>query len=227
MDDDSKPEPEALARLLDASVAARQTGGDARRVGFLASRVLWKDGTPHAMNAPGRMARGDPPIAPPGLEAVDYASFVSLLVSTQAVRVCGLPIAEFFLGSDDVEYSWRLRRAGYAGYHVEASRVWHLTAANVGMAAWDPNVTPADVHKWALKIRNLVAVNRRRPWGWLREPVRVVLLPLIWWWRGMGPPDRRRLTRAARDGLVWQYEPLIRFAHQVLDADSAHPPHAS
>ncbi len=220
MDDDSKPEPEALAELLAAATRLRDSPGGP--IGFLASRVLWTDGMPHAMNTPGRMSRGAAPTSPPGLEPVDYASFVSLLVNATAVRACGLPIAEFFIGSDDVEFSWRLTRGGFAGYHVERSRVWHLTKSNVGMDVWRLEGKPSDLERLALKIRNLVAVNRRRRLGWLRESVRVILLPVVWWWRGMAAPERRSLTQAARAGLFWRYESLIRFADSAPEARHAH-----
>lgn len=39
------------------------------------------------------------------------ASFVSLFLRTEAVRQFGLPIAEFFIWSDDWEYTRRISRA--------------------------------------------------------------------------------------------------------------------
>ncbi len=222
MDDDSVPDRDALEQLLEAhrrldawsGQAPRGGQGGRAKAGFLASRVVWTDGRAHVMNTPGRMSRRRPPPAPPGMEAVDYASFVSLLVSAAAVLECGLPLAEFFIGSDDVEYTWRITRAEFRGYYVPASRVAHLTAGNTGMDLWNPPVSAGDLEKWACKTRNLVAVNRRRPWGWLREGVRVAVLPAVWRLRGMGAGERRRLAQAAREGLTWAYEPLIRFPRQ-------------
>jgi hypothetical protein len=133
-----------------------------------------------------------------------------MLLSSTAVRACGLPIAEFFLGSDDVEYSWRLSRAGYCGFFVPESRVVHLTRSNDGFRLWQPDVTLADPHALACKVRNLVAVNRRRRFGWLREGVRVALLPLVWRLHGIDGHWLRLLTKAARDGLFWRYERCIR-----------------
>ena len=226
MDDDCEPDADALAQLLAAPAQAHLQGG--AQLGFLASRVLWRDGSQHRMNAPGRMSRTRLAPAPQGLVAADYASFVSLLVSRGAVEACGLPIAEFFIGSDDVEYTWRLTRAGFLGYEVADSRVRHLTEHNAGMTLWDLQVTPTDVDKWAIKTRNLVAVNRRRRWGWLREGMRLVLLDLVWRRRGMDSRLRRRLLKAAWEGLTWAYEPLIRRPGdsnegEGVDAYSGHP----
>lgn len=229
MDDDAVPEADALERLINVSRVLGQDAGSPGQgeqdgrcgVGFLASRVLWTDGSAHVMNAPGRLAGGRDRPALPGVEAVDYASFVSVLVRADAVRRCGLPVAEFFLGSDDVEYTWRLTRSGFRGFLVEASRVRHLTARNEGMDVWHLQVGPGDLEKWAIKTRNLVAVNRRRRWGWVREGVRVALLPLVWRLRGMGEKERRRLSQAAREGLFWHYEPLIRFPQCPSDSSGA------
>jgi GT2 family glycosyltransferase len=210
MDDDSRPQTDALGKLLEAEDRARKLA-DGRALGFLASQVLWRDQTLHRMNEPGRLGRAAGYARAPGLEEVDYASFVSVLVRTEAVRTCGLPIADFFLGSDDVEFTWRLTRHGLPGFYVHDSRVYHLTAANAGMNIWKMPVTPDNVEQWTVKARNLVAVNRRRPWGWLREPVRALLLRIVWAVQGMDPALRRRLCEAVREGLRWQYEPLIRY----------------
>lgn len=223
MDDDTEPEPNALLELLEAAGRARLQGR--APIGFLASQVLWRDGSSHRMNEPGRMSRRTPTPAPEDLVAVDYASFVSLLVSSEAVLACGLPIAEFFIGSDDVEYTWRITKAGYLGFEVPASRVRHLTERNAGMTLWNLQVTEADVETWAIKTRNLVAVNRRRPLGRFRETLRLLLLGIVWRQRGMEPKLRRRLVEATREGLNWNYEPLIRRLPRSEGGGVAHPRH--
>lgn len=227
MDDDCEPEPEALSELLGAARLIGSAGARAGPIGFLASTVLWSDGSLHVMNRPGQIGlRGQAP-ALPGLIPVDHASFVSLMVSASAAGHCGLPVAEFFIGSDDVEYCWRIRRAGFSGYHVTRSRVWHRTPANVGMDVWRIQVTPEGLDRLALKIRNLIAVNRRRPWGWARESLRVLLLPLSWRWSGVTADARRQLTRAAWTGLTWRYERLIRRPHSAPEEPDAHPDHTA
>lgn len=55
------------------------------------------------------------------------ASFVSLFLRTETVRRYGLPIAEFFIWSDDWEYTRRISRAQPC-YVVPASRVVHAHA---------------------------------------------------------------------------------------------------
>jgi glycosyltransferase involved in cell wall biosynthesis len=215
MDDDSEPEADALRQLLSA--AERVMSISEAPIGFLASRVLWRDGAHHAMNRTGRFSREPSPVALEGVVPADYASFVSLLLHRDAVLTCGLPIAEFFIGSDDVEYTWRLRRAGFTGHEVITSRVRHLTERNAGMSLWDLSVAPANVETWAIKIRNLIAVNRRRRWGWPRETLRVVLIAFNLRRRRIARPLRRRLVQAARRGLFWPYERLIRRIDDAVD----------
>jgi len=55
----------------------------------------------------------------------DTASFVGLLVSRKAIKEVGLPIAEFFIYNDDVEYSLRIREKGII-LTVPSSRIIHL-----------------------------------------------------------------------------------------------------
>lgn len=124
MDDDTVPQPGALAALLDARV--RYPG----RVTVAASRADWRDGREHPMNRPrlrpgvGRVDRGAAEMA--GAYPIRSASFVSILIDADAVRTHGLPMADYFLWNDDFEYTARLLRDG-VGLYVPASRVYHLT----------------------------------------------------------------------------------------------------
>ncbi|MGI8623847.1 MAG: glycosyltransferase [Solirubrobacteraceae bacterium] len=107
MDDDAEPRPDALARLLSAPAAA-----DPATVA-LATSVVHPDGTVDVLHRcrHGRLITPIP--APyPGPLDVDCASFVGLLVRADAARAAGLPLAEFFIGYDDAEWSLRLRRGG-------------------------------------------------------------------------------------------------------------------
>ena len=97
---------------------------------LLASQVLWKDGSLHPMNlavarwrAPGQMAQG---IAD-GLVAMRNASFCSVALRREAIERFGLPLAHFFIWTDDVEFTSRVLR-GERGYLVPESRVYHWTA---------------------------------------------------------------------------------------------------
>ncbi len=155
MDDDTVPEPAALSELLAA--AGRLDSAP----GFLASRAVWRDGRVHPMNAlwPDRTRAA---LAVEGAERqvmpVRSATFVSLLVHRGAVDRLGLPRKEFFVWSDDIEYTSRIVLAGEAGYLVPASRVLHDTP--------DPHTAAtAEPDRFYLHVRNtaLIALAPARP----------------------------------------------------------------
>ncbi|MFA1550852.1 glycosyltransferase [Actinomadura chokoriensis] len=134
MDDDTVPEPGALAALLDAR--ERASGEPV----LIASRVVWTDGRDHPMNTP----RVKPGASRAELDAaqeigcrpVRSASFVSVLVDAAAVRERGLPVADYFLWNDDFEFTTRLLR-GRIGLYCPASVVVHKTGTFGGTDA-DP-----------------------------------------------------------------------------------------
>jgi rhamnopyranosyl-N-acetylglucosaminyl-diphospho-decaprenol beta-1,3/1,4-galactofuranosyltransferase len=123
MDDDTVPTLTALEELLRAT---RTAPG----VTVAGSRAVWTDGRDHPMNTPrerplvGWKERARAKQAES--IAIRSTSFVSMLVSADAVRRHGLPIADYFIWNDDFEYSTRLLRHG-RGLHVPASVVVHKT----------------------------------------------------------------------------------------------------
>lgn len=132
MDDDTIADTTALEELVKA-VESINSNEDS--FGFLSSKVVWKDGNWHLMNKPmmnkrflGRKLFDY--YQQKGITPVTYNSFVSILISKEAVEKAGLPIKEFFIWNDDVEYTQRILRIGFAGGLVETSRVVHKTPAN-------------------------------------------------------------------------------------------------
>lgn len=125
MDDDCIPTSDALEKLLAAD--AKLDG----QYGFLSSKVLWKDGTLCTMNLQRdtlthTLARFDNALQP-----VAMASFVSLFLPRAVVLEQGLPIKEFFIWTDDWEYTRRISRR-YPCYAVADSVVVHKSKANIG-----------------------------------------------------------------------------------------------
>ncbi|MEV5705971.1 glycosyltransferase [Actinoallomurus sp. NPDC052274] len=126
LDDDTVPEPEALAALLAARDRGQDGGG--RPPALVAGRVVWTNGRDHPMNTP--RSRPSPV---PGCARIRSASFVSVLVDAEAVRERGLPIADYFLWNDDFEFTLRLLR-GRTGLLCRDSVAVHKTAS----PAFDP-----------------------------------------------------------------------------------------
>lgn len=130
MDDDCYPEPGALEKLVNTWEDFEQVHGIAP--GFVCSLVKWREQTCE-MNIPepsGDFAR----YFESGrfhVIAVDHSSFVSVMFKRQRVAEVGLPIREFFIWFDDVEYTTRLA-AERPGLLVLDSQVQHDMEHNTG-----------------------------------------------------------------------------------------------
>ena len=123
MDDDTIPEPDALAILLDARA---RLGGDPY---LLASKVLWTDGSLHPMNWPG-LGTEDFDAFVGGIERsvlrIRSNTFPSLLVKREAIEKYGPPRKGFFIWADDVDFTQRILRHE-DGYMIPQSVAVHKT----------------------------------------------------------------------------------------------------
>ncbi len=128
MDDDTVPRPDALERLLE--VPGRLDGG-APAPALLASKVVWTDGHVHPMNPP-RLDMTDIDAVVRGFEAgavpLRFCTFPSLLVRGDVPARHGLPRKEFFIWSDDIDFTARVLREE-RGYFVPDSVAVHKTAS--------------------------------------------------------------------------------------------------
>lgn len=125
MDDDTIPDPSALENLIRV---IKENPLD--KISFLASCVKGIDGEP--MNVP---VIDDRP-TPNGyadwyfrlnkkMVKILTATFVSILISHNALNSVGLPCVEFFIWGDDTEYTTRLTRYYGSAYLVGDSDVCH------------------------------------------------------------------------------------------------------
>ena len=125
MDDDCLPESSALAAFLEAD--SKLHG----QYGFLSSKVLWKDGTLCMMNLQRDTLTHTINSFPNQLQPIVMASFVSLFIPRGIVLEMGLPIKEFFIWTDDWEYTRRISKK-YPCFVVSDSVVVHHSANNIG-----------------------------------------------------------------------------------------------
>jgi GT2 family glycosyltransferase len=133
MDDDGIPTETALENLINKTIIL-----DVNKIGFLCSKVLWTDGNPHIMNIPCVRAsiNGIPfnTYEEKNILLVEWATFVSLLVRRDVVKTVGLPMKEFFIWADDVEYTIRITRKGFLGLYANDSIVVHKSKSNYSSA---------------------------------------------------------------------------------------------
>lgn len=125
MDDDCITHPDTLEKLLEAD---KKLEGN---YGFLASKVLWKDGNICQMNIPRATLTKSVSDFDIPLQPIAMASFVSVFIKSDVVRRFGLPIKDFFIWTDDWEYTRRISRK-ISGYLVADSVVTHKSAQNIG-----------------------------------------------------------------------------------------------
>ncbi|MFC5850062.1 glycosyltransferase family 2 protein [Deinococcus petrolearius] len=121
MDDDCRPEPDALEQLL-----VHREGDE-----VLCSAVLARDGVydlGHRRNFDRRrLTERDLPARAYQAASVpvDIFTFVGVLIPTQAARQAGLPVDNFFFMYDDSEYALRLLDLGVIARLIPSSRIWH------------------------------------------------------------------------------------------------------
>ncbi|MGI5166805.1 glycosyltransferase [Spirillospora sp. CA-253888] len=195
LDDDTVPEPGALAALLTAR--ERATAADGPPV-LVASRVLWTDGRDHPMNTPRpkpRAAEAETRLAAAaGGYPIRSASFVSVLVEGAAVRARGLPVADYFLWNDDFEFTTRLLR-GRRALLCRDSVVVHKTRTFGGTDA-----DPGD--RFFYEVRNKVWLFTRSPGLAPVERTLYAGSTALRWTRTFARSgDRATLRRGLRQGL--------------------------
>jgi rhamnopyranosyl-N-acetylglucosaminyl-diphospho-decaprenol beta-1,3/1,4-galactofuranosyltransferase len=159
LDDDTVPEPGALAALLAARERmGAQAPAPARPPALVASRVLWTDGREHPMKTPRPKpfaAKSERRAAAAiGCVPIRSASFVSVLVDAAECRARGLPRAAYFLWNDDFEFTTRLLR-GNTGLLCPASVVVHKTKT-----FGSTDVDPGD--RFFYEVRNKIWMFRDR-----------------------------------------------------------------
>ena len=151
MDDDCIPSKTALSVLLSAA-------GEKPDFGFLSSKVLWKDGSICRMNVQREKLTKNVTYFGRKRIPVVMASFVSLFLRAEVVREVGLPIKEFFIWTDDWEFTRRISRS-YPCWLVTDSVVTHKSKANI--AADISRETADRLDRFRYLYRNDVGLYRR------------------------------------------------------------------
>jgi len=135
MDDDAFAEDKCLEELM---AAGRRLN---HNFGFLSSAVIWTDGTLCRMNW---QRKYDLPkdrnlhhLCDSDLSAdmirIQSSTFVSALFPVSVIKKAGLPIKEFFIWCDDIEYTRRIAlKHSLPCYVIPASRIVHHIKNNEG-----------------------------------------------------------------------------------------------
>lgn len=158
MDDDCMPCAQALEELMQADSLL----GGPEQYGFLSSAVLWTDGKECKMNRQKikKSYYENLHLLKHSLIQVEQATFVSLLFPAQTIKKVGLPIKEFFIWGDDIEYTRRITvRNQMPSFLVGQSQVVHAMKENNGSSiATD---VPERIQRYRYAFRNEAYLYRQ------------------------------------------------------------------
>ena len=151
MDDDCIPNPDSLEKLMDGD----KTLGGPENYGYLSSVVLWTDGTECKMNRQKirKAYYENVHFLKDSIVQVEQSTFVSLLFPTGTIKKVGLPIKDFFIWGDDIEYTRRITvRNNMPSFMVGNSQVIHAMKENTGSSiATD---VPERINRYRYAFRN-------------------------------------------------------------------------
>lgn len=135
MDDDCIPLENALQKFIEYE------DKNTNKYGFLSSKVLWKDNSICKMNIQREEMYSKVSNFESDVVSITMASFVSLFVPMRIIRDVGLPIKEFFIWTDDWEFTRRISRK-YKCFLLNNSIVKHYSNDNEGA-----NIVNASIDK--------------------------------------------------------------------------------
>ena len=155
MDDDCIVEENSLTELVNADKKLKG------KYGFLASKVLWTDGTICKMNIQKKnlfKQVTENEYSESTILPIVMSTFVSFFIKSETIKQVGLPIKDFFIWADDLEYSRRISKRNKC-YIVNNSRVVHKTKKNVGS---DISMDSEDrLNRYKYAYRNEMYLMRR------------------------------------------------------------------
>jgi GT2 family glycosyltransferase len=154
MDDDTICLTDTLQNLIINAVE--------KEIGFLCSHVNFINNKPNLINIPSVISLYNNKLPfnqfiDKNLLLVSSCSFVSVLINNVVIRKIGLPIREFFIYCDDLEYTKRISN-DFIGFYVFNSSVIHKTANNA--IANIVNVNEKELWKYFYEIRNRIYFYR-------------------------------------------------------------------
>lgn len=190
LDDDTVPPPDSLEELERALLAAPQAAG----IGYQGGTIRW--GAIRHCKSPEQVGRL--PLLAPGLREVDFFLVDGALVKREAVDAVGYPPADYFMMIGDIEYPYRMMRAGFRLAVFERDRLHRATLGGRGDAGGKP------AWRAYYKSRNQVrmALEHRSPLLLAGALARTARLSLAYARPGRGDGARARaLLRGALDGL--------------------------
>ena len=148
MDDDCMTHKDTLKELMKADAVLGEN------YGYLSSVVLWTDGTECKMNRQKikKSYYEYSHLLSEGLIQVEQSTFVSLLFPVRTLKKVGLPITDFFIWGDDIEFTRRITvRNSMPSFMVTSSKVTHAMKANSGSSIATDEAERIDRYRYAFR----------------------------------------------------------------------------
>lgn len=165
MDDDCLPKEDCLEIFMEYETT------HSGEYGFLSSKVLWQDHSICVMNVPRAGVYSNNKDFKSKAVRISMASFVSLFVPVQIIKEIGLPIKEFFIWTDDWEFTRRISLK-YPCFLLNESVVVHKSKSNIGANISTDSIDR--INRFFYLYRNDVYLYRREGIkGFLYEVVRL------------------------------------------------------
>ena len=165
MDDDCLPKENCLELFMEYETT------HSGEYGFLSSKVLWQDQSICVMNVPRAGVYSNNKDFKSKAVKISMASFVSLFVPARIIKNVGLPIKDFFIWTDDWEFTRRISLK-YPCYLLNESVVIHKSKSNIGANIATDSIDRLD--RFFYLYRNDVYLYRREGTkGFLYEAARL------------------------------------------------------
>lgn len=162
MDDDTIPVKDSLEKLINAIKIVNN------EFSFFASTVYGANG--EFMNVPNintdNSENGYPnwyEFLENGIVKIKEATFVSLLINSNAIKKVGLPVKDYFIWGDDTEYTLRLNKYYGPAYFIGNSKVIHKRNISKNLSIYE-EVNPNRINFYYYMIRNNL-INERTYFG--------------------------------------------------------------
>lgn len=175
MDDDSIPNENALESLQEKAQSIDFN------FSFFASLVYWTDGKIFPMNYVDFISNNVKNsmntaelISKYKIAEIKNCSFVGCFVNLKIAKKIALPVAEFFIYGDDIEYTERLSQKEKAYLDFD-SIIIHKASSNIGC---DVVLAPEErINRFYIQSRNEIYMARRN--GYLHKRIKMSLKRII------------------------------------------------
>jgi len=162
LDDDAIPDSRALEYITESNYFRDNS------TGYISSRIVNSKGKTYMSPIPADANKWYGSVLDDGFVQVIRSTWLGLCVSSKAVLECGLPIEEYFLWDEDIEYTARISRR-VTSYCAIRSIIRHYQNDD-----FDPK-RPGDAVKYNYWVRNRVITILRSDSSVVSKIGRIVL----------------------------------------------------